>query len=113
MSVHTHEAIALIHNRPGFAREVARQLGFTHVGEAKSRPILSGFGLTAKQWELLDFIRAYQAENNISPSFDEMKDAVGLVSKSGVFRLVTALEERGHIMRIPNRARCIVLREAE
>ncbi len=113
MSLHTHEAIALIHNRPGFAKEVARQLGFTHVGEAKSRPVLSGFGLTMRQRELMDFIRQFHEANNISPSYDEMMVAVGLRSKSGVHRLITALEERGHLMRIPNRARCLILKRVE
>lgn len=83
MSIHTSEAIELIHNRPGFAREVARQIGFTHI------------------------------EKGSPPSFDEMKEAMKLASKSGIHRMVCALEERGHIVRIPHRARCIILKEAE
>ena len=63
--------------------------------------------LTGKQRELLDFLVRYLAENQHSPSFDEMREAVGLASKSGIHRLVTALEERGYIRRLANRARAI------
>jgi repressor LexA len=63
--------------------------------------------LTGKQRELLDFLTRYIAENHHSPSFDEMREAVGLASKSGIHRLVTALEERGYIHRLANRARAI------
>ena len=63
--------------------------------------------LTAKQRELLNFLQKYQAEFDHAPSFDEMKDAIGLKSKSGIHRLVSALEERGHIRRLANRARAI------
>ena len=63
--------------------------------------------LTRKQYELLRFISERLKESGVPPSFDEMKDALGLKSKSGVHRLVTALEERGFIRRLPNRARAI------
>ena len=63
--------------------------------------------LTAKQRDLLHFIKSYQEAHDHAPSFDEMKDAVGLKSKSGIHRLVNALEERGHIRRLANRARAI------
>lgn len=63
--------------------------------------------LTKKQHELLDFIHARVTDTGVSPSFDEMKDALGLKSKSGVHRLITALEERGFIRRLPNRARAL------
>ena len=64
--------------------------------------------LTHLQAQLLDFIKKYQAENNgVSPSFDEMRQEMGLASKSGVHRLMQALEERGHITRPYYRARCI------
>lgn len=63
--------------------------------------------LTAKQRELLNFLKRYQDEFEHAPSFDEMKDAIGLKSKSGIHRLVSALEERGHIRRLANRARAI------
>ncbi len=63
--------------------------------------------LTRKQNELLLFISQQISKDGVSPSFDEMKDALGLKSKSGVHRLVTALEERGFIRRFPNRARAL------
>lgn len=63
--------------------------------------------LTRKQRELLKFIQAKLAETGISPSFDEMKEALGLRSKSGVHRLITGLEERGFIRRLPHRARAL------
>jgi len=63
--------------------------------------------LTRKQHELLTFINRRLAEDGISPSFDEMKEALGLKSKSGIHRLITGLEERGFIRRLPHRARAL------
>lgn len=63
--------------------------------------------LTRKQHELLMFINERLKEEGIPPSFDEMKDALDLASKSGIHRLITALEERGFIRRLPNRARAL------
>jgi repressor LexA len=63
--------------------------------------------LTRKQFELLRFIHERLKESGIPPSFDEMKDALDLRSKSGIHRLITALEERGFIRRLPNRARAL------
>jgi repressor LexA len=63
--------------------------------------------LTAKQRELLVFIDGRLKEDGVSPSFDEMRDALDLKSKSGVHRLISALEERGFIRRLPNRARAL------
>lgn len=63
--------------------------------------------LTRKQHELLCFIHDRLAETGVSPSFEEMKDALDLKSKSGVHRLISALEERGFIRRLPNRARAL------
>ena len=63
--------------------------------------------LTRKQHELLMFIHERIKETGVSPSFDEMKEALDLASKSGIHRLITALEERGFIRRLPNRARAI------
>ncbi len=63
--------------------------------------------LTRKQYELLMFIHERLKESGIPPSFDEMKDALDLRSKSGIHRLITALEERGFIRRLPNRARAM------
>jgi repressor LexA len=70
--------------------------------------------LTKKQSELLRFIHERLKETGIPPSFDEMKDALDLRSKSGIHRLIMALEERGFIRRLPNRARALeVLRLPE
>jgi repressor LexA len=63
--------------------------------------------LTAKQRELLLFIDSRLKDSGISPSFDEMREALDLKSKSGVHRLISALEERGFIRRLPNRARAL------
>ncbi|NCP12398.1 MAG: transcriptional repressor LexA [Sphingomonadales bacterium] len=63
--------------------------------------------LTSKQHELLCFIHDRLDEGGISPSFEEMKEALGLKSKSGIHRLISALEERGFIRRLPNRARAL------
>ena len=61
--------------------------------------------LTRKQFELLRFIHERLKESGVPPSFDEMKDALDLRSKSGIHRLITALEERGFIRRLPDRPR--------
>lgn len=63
--------------------------------------------LTRKQYELLMFVHERLKETGVPPSFDEMKDALDLRSKSGIHRLITALEERGFIRRLPNRARAL------
>ena len=63
--------------------------------------------LTRKQHQLLMFIHERLREAGVPPSFDEMKDALDLKSKSGIHRLITALEERGFIRRLPNRARAL------
>lgn len=64
-------------------------------------------GLTRKQAELLRFLRKYTIENGCSPSFEEMKTAINLRSKSGIHRLIHALEERGKVSRLANRARSV------
>ena len=63
--------------------------------------------LTAKQLKLLEYLKQSFKENSVSPSFEEMKLALGLKSKSGIHRLITALEERGFIKRLHNKARAI------
>ena len=63
--------------------------------------------LTRKQHDLLIFVHKCLKADGISPSFDEMRDALGLRSKSGIHRLITALEERGFIRRLPHRARAL------
>jgi len=70
--------------------------------------------LTKKQHELIRFIQERLEETGVSPSFEEMKEALDLKSKSGVHRLISALEERGFIRRLPNRARALeVLKQPE
>lgn len=63
--------------------------------------------LTSKQLQLLNYIESHTQKHGVTPSFDEMKDALGLRSKSGIHRLITGLEERGFIRRLANRARAI------
>ena len=71
---------------------------------------MTGLSLTQRQHDALTYIQAYMGKNKgRAPSFEQMKEALGLASKSGVHRLLLALEERGHIYRVPNRARCIQL----
>ena len=67
--------------------------------------------LTKKQYELLMFIHQRVRETGVPPSFDEMKDALDLRSKSGIHRLITALEERGYIRRLEKRARALEMRK--
>src|SRR6202008_2625933 len=77
--------------------------------EKRTTPATGGLleMLTRKQYELLRFINERLKEAGVPPSFDEMKDALDLRSKSGIHRLITALEERGFIRRLPNRSRAI------
>ena len=63
--------------------------------------------LTAKQQQLLGYIKQHLDQGGVSPSFEEMKEALDLKSKSGIHRLISALEERGFIRRLPNRARAL------
>lgn len=64
-------------------------------------------GLTKKQAELLSYIETYSATERVAPSFEEMKVALGIKSKSGVHRVITALVERGYLNRMPNRVRAL------
>ncbi|PCG16100.1 MULTISPECIES: transcriptional repressor LexA [Sphingomonas] len=68
--------------------------------------------LTRKQHELICFIQDRLSESGVSPSFEEMKEALELKSKSGVHRLISALEERGYLRRLPNRARALEVLKA-
>ena len=63
--------------------------------------------LTRKQYQLLTYIDNHLNSNGVPPSYEEMKDALGLKSKSGIHRLITALEERGFIRRLPHKARAL------
>ena len=74
----------------------------TAATQIKGKPML-----TKKQYELLVYMNKQLSKTGVSPSFDEMKDALGLKSKSGIHRLVSGLEERGFIRRLPHRARAI------
>lgn len=96
------EAQRIVRDKPTLAQEIARQV--------RGRPLSTG--MTKRQRDLLMFIRSYVRKHGIPPSFDEMKAALGLASKSGIHRLITALDERGMIERMPNRARAISLRRA-
>lgn len=74
---------------------------------------MTTYSMTAKQSEALTFITGYIHQHGIGPSFDEIKDALALKSKSGVHRIITALVERGHLVKLPNRARTLALPNAE
>lgn len=67
------------------------------------------YAMTRKQKEAYDYIAACLQDTGVPPSFQEITDALGLRSKSGTHRIITALEERGKIVRLPNRARSIAL----
>ena len=70
-------------------------------------------GMTRQQKRLLEFLKSHVRDRGSPPTFDEMKDALGLKSKSGIHRILTALEERGYIQRLPNRARAINIVDQE
>ncbi|MFP4312978.1 MAG: transcriptional repressor LexA [Alphaproteobacteria bacterium] len=67
--------------------------------------------LTKKQRELLLYIHDHMTEDDIAPSFEEMKEALGLKSKSGIHRLITGLVERGYIEKLPHRARALAIKK--
>ncbi len=67
--------------------------------------------LTKKQRELLLYIHEHMSGDDIAPSFEEMKDALGLKSKSGIHRLITGLVERGYLERLPHRARALAIKK--
>jgi repressor LexA len=99
-----HQAAAFQTKVGGLAQEPGRDWqAIAGSGNGwKSKPML-----TKKQSELLRFIHERLKETGVPPSFDEMKDALDLRSKSGIHRLIIALEERGFIRRLPNRARAL------
>lgn len=106
---YAQEALQLVAMRPGFAATIAR---LVKEGAAKSLP-RTQMAMTARQRELLDFIVRFSWDHGgVAPSYQEMCDFMGLASKSGIHRLILALEERGHIRRLPNRARAIVVCDA-
>lgn len=69
--------------------------------------------ITKKQKELYEYLQNYIGLHDIAPSYEEMQDAIGLRSKSGVHRLIKGLEERGYVERLPNRARAIAIKESK
>lgn len=89
-------AAELIRTDPALANEVARQLSAAVT-----------VGLTRRQAAALAFMRSYFDEHGVMPSYAETKDALGLASASGVGQVINALVTRGHIIRIPGRARAI------
>ncbi len=98
------ETRPLLRNAQRTARVRSR---FVQATWKECRRAAGGPMLTEKQKELLLFIHARMQEKGVPPSFDEMKDALDLKSKSGIHRLITALVERGFIRRLPHRARAI------
>lgn len=106
---YSQEALELVAMRPGFASAIAK---LVQQGAARNLP-RTQMAMTARQRELLDFIVRFSWDHaGVAPSYQEMCDFMGLASKSGIHRLILALEERGHIRRLPNRARAIVVRDA-
>ena len=106
MSEYTLEAHQLVSSRPGLANEIARILSARNVDKAPKSKV----GLTRKMRDLLEFLRDYtRDEDGVPPSYQEMADYLGLASKSGVHRLIAALEERGYIIRMPHHARAIAV----
>ncbi|WP_027685087.1 LexA family protein [Rhizobium leguminosarum] len=93
----------LINTDPALAAEVHRQI------LAKTASI--GFGLTVKEAAVLEYLRDRARESDIAPSFEEIMVNLDIGSKSTVHRILTALEERGKIQRLPNRPRAIAIVE--
>jgi hypothetical protein len=112
------KARALIAAEPRLAREVVRQLARER--ENKGAECLRGSvkngnppgrtgGMTARQRDLLMFVKTYIKRQGFAPSFEEMKSALGLASKAGIHRMIAGLEERGFLTHAPRRARSIRL----
>ncbi len=103
-------AVSLFMADPELCYEISRLVA-SNIQKATVRRPMS---MTAKMRDLYLFIRDYtNANDGVAPSFEEMMQNMGLASKSGVHRLVTALEERGFVRRLPNRARAIVCVDQE
>lgn len=93
----------LINTDPALAAEVHRQI--------LAKTVSIGFGLTAKEAAVLEYLRDRARESDIAPSFEEIMADLEIGSKSTVHRILTALEERGKIQRLPNRPRAIAIVE--
>lgn len=103
-------AISMLMSEPDVCNEICKLVLANVRKKSAPRPMT----LTRNMRDLYEYIKDFTRENNgVAPSFDEMKDHLGLQSKSGVHRLITALEERGVIRRLPHRARAIVCIEQE
>ncbi|HMF68066.1 MAG TPA: MarR family transcriptional regulator [Phyllobacterium sp.] len=103
------EAYLLLNERPEFVREIVKQYARRR---QQAQSFGARYGVTSRQADLLDFVRAYADEHGgVTPTMQEMAEALGLQSKSGVIRLLKGLEDRGHIERLPRRARAIYLRD--
>lgn len=103
-------AMTLLLSEPDVCDEICKLVLANVKKKISPRPM----SLTRNMRDLYEFIRDYsEANSGVAPSYDEMMTYLGLHSKSGVYRLVCALEERGVIRRLPNRARAIVCIEQE
>ena len=101
----THErAVELVASRPDLLARANMAAGQVQK--------FSNFALTARQKEVLDFIRYYSSQEGLAPSYDEMVVAIGVKSKSQIARTIDALIERGHLVKLHNRARSVSLVEA-
>ena len=69
--------------------------------------------LTIKQKKLLDYIKSYYQDKDLFPTFDEMKDNLSIKSKSGIYKLLSSLEDKGYIRKTPHKARAIELNDLE
>lgn len=109
--MNTYErAISLVMSDPDLCNEISKLVARNVPAKAVRRPM----SMTAAMRDLYQFIKDYtDANDGVAPSFEEMKEFAGLASKSGIHRLITALEERGLIRRLPHRARAIVCVEQE
>lgn len=109
--MNTYErAVSLVMSEPDLCNEISKLVSRQVTAKVVRRPM----SMTAAMRDLYDFIKTYsEANGGVAPSFDEMRAHAGLASKSGIHRLVTALEERGLIRRLPHRARAIVCVEQE
>ena len=67
--------------------------------------------LTIKQKKLLDYIKSYYQDKDLFPTFDEMKDSLSIKSKSGIYKLLSSLEDKGYIKKTPHKARAIELND--
>lgn len=103
-------AMTLLLSDPDVCNEICKLVQANVRNKTAPRPM----GITRKMRDLYEFIKDYAAANEgVPPSFDEMRVELDLASKSGIHRLITALEDRGLIRRLPNRARSIVCIDQE